>query len=390
MKKNHIAGYAILASTILFLSGCGEADNAYSQGMELAKEGKYEKALPYFEKAVGKGKEKTEYYIGYGMALNHLSQYADAKKQFKEILEDGKTKNTDEDKKQLYYGMAIAEYGLGKYGSVAEYCDKALEEKCFSSMDCDILYTEMAAYWQQGEWESAEEVCKSIIGTDKEYMDAYMALARIERNLGETDKAVQACRDAISVDRRYYDAYFELYGLYVESGQEDAADELLSQIVSLKPNKPENMLAIGRAYYHRHEYDRAKDYLNMAYDGNLSESLYYLGVLSATLKEYDNAIDFFQTYIKESKKDLNVDAYYQLAQVYMEQEEYEKAQSMIAKGISYGNTAATQNLKKTQVILSEKQNHYKEARKLAKEYIQNYPADEGMVKELAFIETRIK
>ena len=82
--------------------------------------------------------------------------------------------------------------------------------------------------------------------------------------------------------------------------------------------------------------------------------------------------------------------YYQLALVYMKQDKYEDAQSMLTKGISYGSTNSAQALKKTQVILLEKQNHYKEAKKLAKEYITCYPSDTGMEKELAFIQTRIK
>ena len=390
MKRNVWKRAALIAGITVLLTGCGEAKKAYDKGMELAKAGKYEKSLPYFKDAIKENGEQAEYYIGYGMALCRLNRYELAKEEFQKVIQETDNKISKENNKQLCYGMAIADYGLGDYGSVTEYCDKALEIEYLDDMDCDILYTKMSAYWQQGEWKKAEEVCQVLLKKSKKYMDAYMALAGIEQNLGESDKAAQAYKDAIETDKTYYDAYFKLYQQYMAAGQTDAANELLDQLVAIKPNKAENMMVIGRAYFYKQEYDRAKEYLKMAYDGNNKESLYYSGALSAALEQYDDAIMYYQKYIKENKEELNVEVYYQLALVYMQQKEYDKAQSMITKGISYGITAALQELKKTQVILLEKQNCYEEAVPLAEEYIRCYPADVAMEKELAFIKTRMK
>ena len=390
MKRNVWKRVALIAGITVLLTGCGEAKKAYDKGMELAKAGKYEKSLPYFKDAIKENGEQAEYYIGYGMALCRLNRYELAKEEFQKVIQETDNKISKENNKQLCYGMAIADYGLGDYGSVTEYCDKALEIEYLDDMDCAILYTKMSAYWQQGEWKKAEEVCQVLLKKSKKYMDAYMALAGIEQNLGESDKAAQAYKDAIETDKTYYDAYFKLYQQYMAAGQTDAANELLDQLVAIKPNKAENMMVIGRAYFYKQEYDRAKEYLKMAYDGNNKESLYYSGALSAALEQYDAAIMYYQKYIKENKEELNVEVYYQLALVYMQQKEYDKAQSMITKGISYGITAALQELKKTQVILLEKQNCYEEAVPLAEEYIRCYPADVAMEKELAFIKTRMK
>ena len=390
MKRNVWKRVALIAGITVLLTGCGEAKKAYDKGMELAKAGKYEKSLPYFKDAIKENGEQAEYYIGYGMALCRLNRYELAKEEFQKVIQETDNKISKENNKQLCYGMAIADYGLGDYGSVTGYCDKALEIEYLDDMDCDILYTKMSAYWQQGEWKKAEEVCQVLLKKSKKYMDAYMALAGIEQNLGESDKAAQAYKDAIETDKTYYDAYFKLYQQYMAAGQTDAANELLDQLVAIKPNKAENMMVIGRAYFYKQEYDRAKEYLKMAYDGNNKESLYYSGALSAALEQYDAAIMYYQKYIKENKEELNVEVYYQLALVYMQQKEYDKAQRMITKGISYGITAALQELKKTQVILLEKQNCYEEAVPLAEEYIRCYPADVAMEKELAFIKTRMK
>lgn len=390
MRKNGWKKAMIAMAAMLLLTGCGEAQKAYEKGMGLATAGKYEKSLSYFKEAIKENEERAEYYIGYGMALCRLNRYEAAKEEFQRVMQESNNKISKENNKQLYYGMAIAEYGLGEYESVVKYCEKALEIDYLGDMDCDILYTKMSAFWQQGEWEQAKESCEEIRRENKDYMDAYMALAKIEHNLGEDDRAVKAYQEAIEANPDYYDAYFELYQQYLSAGQTDAANELLDQLLSLKPNKAENMMVIGRAYFYKQEYDKAKEYLKMAYDGNCKESLYYSGVLAVEKEEYDDAVNYFQKYIKENKDTFDVEVYQQLALVYMQQEEYDKAQSMLSKGISYGTTAAIQKLKKTQVILLEKQNNYQEAKRQAEEYIKCYPTDTAMEKELSFIETRIK
>ena len=390
MRKNLLKGGALLAMVVLLFTGCGEAKKAYGQGMEFANEGKYEKSLPYFEEAIKQDADQAEYYIGYGMALNRLNRYTEAENTLKKVAQHADKNNSKEDNKQIYYGMAIAEYGLGEYDSTIKYCDKAAKIEYFDDMNCDIWYTKLSAYWQQGKWEEAKKTGEKIIKENERYMEAYMALAEVENNLGNTEDAAKVYEKAIEVNKKYYDAYFKLYDQYLSIGQESDAEKVLDPLLVLKPSSAENMLVIGRAYLCKQEYDQAKKFLQMAYDGNSKESLYYLGKAAVAENAYDDAIESFQKYIKENKNSLNVDVYYQLALVYMKQDKYEDAQSMLTKGISYGSTNSAQALKKTQVILLEKQNHYKEAKKLAKEYITCYPSDTGMEKELAFIQTRIK
>lgn len=384
-------GVILFVACVLFaLTGCGKAQEAYDNGMDLAKEGKYEESLKYFEEAIKENKDRTEYYIGYGMALNHLNRYEDAKEELKKAMQDTDNKISKENNKQLYYGIAMAEYGLGEYESVVKYCKKALEIEYLDTLDNDILYTKMAALQLQGEKELAKKDCETIIKSDEKYMDAYMELAKIESELGENDKAVDTYLEAISVDKTYYAAYFSLYQQYCSNEQTELAEEILDQLISIRSNKAENLVVIGRAYYYKNDYDKAKEYLNMAYDAGSKESLYYIGVVELQEKSYEESIENFEKYIDEKKENLNIDVYNQLANAYCELGEYAKAQEAITTGISYGSTSAIQSLKKNQVVLYEKQNKFKKAKTKAEEYLQVYPEDTKMQKELSFIETRIK
>ena len=68
MRKKMERGWKkalLCAGAVLLLGGCGKAKEAYDKGMELAKDGKYEKSLPYFEEAIKESSEQAEYYIGY-------------------------------------------------------------------------------------------------------------------------------------------------------------------------------------------------------------------------------------------------------------------------------------------------------------------------------------
>jgi len=381
---------AFAASMALLLAGCGEAKEAYEKGMSLATEGKYGEALPYFEKAIQEKKEQAEYYIGYGMALNRLNRYAQAKEEFMKVTQETDNKISRKNNKQLYYGMAISEYGLGEYDAVEEYCEKALAIDDLEDMDCDILYTRMVAFCQQEKWEQAKKDCQDIIQEDDKYVDAFLALARIERSMGNNDEAVKAYLDVIAKDKTNYEVYFELYEQYGYSGQEDAANELLTQLLALEPEKAQDWMAIGRAYYLKKDYDKAKECLDTAYQGKCGESRYYLGMVYAEEKLYKEAVEAFQTYIKENKDALNVEVYCRLAVIYMEQKDFDKAQGAIVQGLSYGSSSAVQDLKRMQVILLEKQNKYDEALSSAKEYTKMYPSDDAMQKELSFIKTRIK
>lgn len=379
----------LCAGMLVMLTGCGKAQKAYDEGMELAEAQKYEEALPYFEEAVKESPEQAEYYIGYSMTLNHMGRFEEAKEELSKILLEKDNKISKENNKQVYYGLAIADSNLGEYEAVVTYCTEALKITYLDDLDCDILYTRMLAYSRLGEWENAKKDCEKIIVLNKTYYDAYFALAEIERTLGNNDKAADAYRKVIDKDEDNYEAYFALYNQYLYSGQEEAADELLEQIFALKSDNEENMLVMGRAYLYKKDYAKAEQCLELAYAGGEKESKLYLGIVFAEQKMYEQAVEAFELYIKECE-DLDAMAYCQLASVYMEQEKYEKAEEALSKGLSYGNSSVVCELKKMQVILLEKQNRYEEALAAAKEYQTLYPADKAMKKEIAFMKTRIR
>lgn len=383
--------YAIvIAGIVLAMTGCGKGQDAYNKAMKLAQEGKYEKATQYFKDAMKEDKERTEYYIGYGMTLNRMNRFQEAKEEFEKVTQETDNKISKENNKQVYYGLAVASYGLGQYQDVISYCNKALKISYLSDMDNDILYSRAVVRQLTGQNQKAQEDCNKIIKKDKKYTDAYTQLAALQKEAGQKEEAIKTYEKLIQLDKTDYDAYFDLYEQYLENNQTDAAEELLDQLIVLKPSNTKNMLTVGRAYYYKKDYEKAKEYFQMAQDGNSKESAYYLAQIAVLSKSYQDAAKYLESYLKNSGENKNPQAYHELAGVYMEMKQYKKAQKVVTKGIACGSTSAIQNLKKDQVIVYERQNEYEKALQAAKEFLKSYPNSSGMKRELEFIKTRIK
>lgn len=372
---------------LIFLAGCAKGESTYQEGMKLAESGKYEKALSKFQQAMKEDGEVSDYHIACGMAYIHMGKYEEAGKVFENAMGKLKESAAKEDKKQFYYGNALALSGMGECEQALAYCDKALKIDLLGDMDADINYTKAVCLKNQGKYEEAEEVCQKLIKENKKDWQAYYELASIQEKLGRREEAAKTYEEIGEDDDGT--ACFALYRLYNLMGDSESAEKALDEVLGWDTKKAANALAVGRAYYCKKDMGSARKYFQMAYDGNCTESLYYLGVLSMEEKNYQDAEKKFLAYIKENERDLDAEAYNQLAVAMMELETYEKAQDYLNQGLERGMTEAEQGLRKNQVVLYEKQKKYEEALEAAQEYVKRYDDDE-MKKELSFIKTRIK
>lgn len=389
-KLGWLGKTGVILGILLVMAGCGKADKAYNEGMKLAEDGKYEKALSQFQEAVKEDSKVAKYHIGYGMTYNYLGKYEKAEKIFSDAMEKLKDSASKEEKKQFYYGDAVALSGQGKYDEAEGYCDKALKIDLLSDMDSDINYTKTVCLEKQGKFEEAEEICEKLVKDNKKDWQAYYELAAIQKQLGKQEEAAETYLTLVEEEEGDGSAHFALYQIYLSMGETEKAEDILNQVLKWDTKKAANALAVGRAYYYKNDFDSAREFMQMAYDGNCIEGLYYLGVVALEEKNYTEAEKQFLNYIKENKEELNVEVYNQLAVTMMEQKAYKKAQGYLTKGMEFGMTEADQSLRRNQVILYEKQKKYEEALAEAQEYRNRYPEDASMKKELEFIQTRIK
>lgn len=375
---------------LMFLVGCAKGESTYQEGMKLAESGKYEEALSKFQQAMKEDGEVSDYHIGCGMAYVHMGKYEDAGKVFENAMDKLKESAAKEEKKQFYYGNALALAGMGEWEQALAYCDKALKIDLLGDMNGDIGYTKAVCLKNQGKYEEAEKVCQKLVKDNKKDWQAYYELASIQEKLGQREEAVKTYEKIREEEKEGGAAHFALYRLYSLMGEKESAEIALDEVLGWDTKKASNALAVGRAHYCKKDRESARKYFQMAYDGSCAEGLYYLGLLSMEERNYQDAEKNFLAYIKEEEKDLDAEVYNQLAVAMMEQEAYEKAWEYLNQGLERGMTGAEQGLLKNQVILYERQGKFEEALEAAREYARRFPEDGEMKKELSFIKTRIK
>lgn len=376
-----------IAGVFLF-TGCGKVSEAYKKAMELSEEGKFAEAEKYFADAVGEDETEPKYGIGYGMTLNHLLKYEEAENAFSKIL-DTDIKTSEEEEKQLLYGKAIALYGQGKNEEALQTSEKALKIKVFSSLDRNLRYIGAVSGFMSGQGPKAEKFCEKLLDKDSSDMEVYLLYGEMKKASGDTEGAIRIYEKAIGKDNTYFDAYFGLYQAYLDAGQSSAASELLNQITSLDTTDASGMIAVGKAWYYQGEYEKALTFFEKAYQKE-EDGLFYMSLMKKELGKMQEAEDGFLAYISEKKEDIIPEVYNQLAGIYMERMQYDKAQGMLTQGLSLGDTKAAQNLLRNQVILLELEGEYDKALEAAKEYKNIYTEDAAMKKEIAFIKTRRK
>ena len=85
------------------------------------------------------------------MTLNHLGSYKKAIKQFEKAYQKVDNKISRQNNKRLYYGEALAYYGIHEYDKAKKQCDKALEISESKALNGDIYATLAMAQWASGD-----------------------------------------------------------------------------------------------------------------------------------------------------------------------------------------------------------------------------------------------
>ena len=380
----------VFCCVICSATGCGEAKKEYNKAVELMESGKYEESLEHFADAVKKNSEKAEYYIAYGTALNRTGHYKEAASEFSKAYQDTDNQISRQNNKRLFLGQAVACYGMGENEKALEACDKALSYGKDKDIDIKIQSIKASLKQLMGDAGGAEEIYNGIIKEDSSQDGIYLARGRLYQIQGEDDKALKDYSNAIKVSGKCYDAYFAIYEIYTRLGDNRKAEDILKKLEGMEMETAEEIMQLGRMYYYKGDYKNAKTSLEKSVKGGCNEALYYTGMVYMAEKDYNTAISRFKEYVSTGSTEKAPEAYNQIAGCYIELEDFENASAYIDKGMDFGITNAGMVLGRNRVILYERTGRYKKAKKAASLYLEKYPGDKEMEKELGFIKTRIK
>ncbi|WP_310603853.1 tetratricopeptide repeat protein [Anaerosporobacter sp.] len=386
-------GKIILVSIALMLAatGCSSGKSAgdyYKEGMKQYKEQKYEEASASLKEAVTKNPNKAEYYIDYGMTLIQCENYEEALIQFDKAILDKENKIVRENNKMAYRGKGIVYYNLAEYESAEKEFEKALKITERSDLDVDILFYLGDAQTKTLNQEGAIATYTKIIEKKASQSDAYYKRAVLRGQVGELAESVADFDKAISYDKDNYEYYFGKYAILLQQGDSTAADEVIKSALAIKTESDEDYYNVAILHFYQGNNDTAKGEFATAIENGFTGAYFYLGEIAMMEKEYESAAANYEQYIQSITNLKSAIVYNQLGEAYLQLESYEQALKAFENGIKLNDSAVMKPLKHNEVVALERQGEFDKAYKKAKKYLEDYPGDEGMTKEVEFLKTR--
>jgi len=227
-----------------------------------------ENCTKFMDLSIGKdAKDPAPHYIK-ASTLNYAGKYNEAIKYFQTAI------NLKPDNAQSYIGLGNSYYNLKKIDLALEAYKKATKQK-----ECP----------------------------DK----PYSMIAQIYSDLKENDKALEAFYVAKSKISKASDSYINtLFNIgLLESLKEnyDKAESAFMELILLNPKDYHSYAKLIQIYYHRKEYDKAKQYKDKLYEAHRK------GILTGNLADMfcfdqfkwkDKLIAAYERFEEENKKDI--------------------------------------------------------------------------------------
>ncbi|WP_029502026.1 tetratricopeptide repeat protein [Lachnoclostridium phytofermentans] len=389
MKKKKV--FLAVLCLSLVVSGCGlsKANRSYSKALSYYDDGEYEKAEESFINAIEANPDKAEYYLDYGFTLIKLSRYEDAIKEFQSILMEKEIAIVKQNNKKAYRGIGIAYLYAQSYEEAIKNFDLALEITELKDLDTDILYYKGNALERSGNLEEASKIYTEILEIQKEDAAIYNARANINRILGNYEESIKDYDKAIEISKGDFDLYFGKFAALKELSRTSEAEEVLKVAAELPVHSEKDSFELAKVYFYQKNYDHAKLQLDQALKNSFIEANYFLGEISIEEGDFNQAIEYFETF-EESSGTVSAMFYNQLLTCYLNEEEYEKAKVCLKKAKKYSDVSIEQQLLRNEIILLEKTGDFNEAYEKIKKYLKRYPEDVDAQKDATFLKTRVE
>jgi tetratricopeptide (TPR) repeat protein len=234
---------------------------------------------------------------------------------------------------------------------------EALEKEIQISPNSGFAYFLLGqAYLQQKEYEKAQENYKTAIKINPEYTNAYYGLASVYAKLGNRDKAKEYSenfkklkaeeRKSLKGRKIRYDdfvetqksaaiTYINVGRAYREKGNLVRAEELLKQAAGHDPGNIVCFLELATLYQVSSQPSKALQMYKKISEIEPESPISYLviGILSAHLKQFDDAEKAFRTMITLAPQ--KSDGYRELARLYLKTgQKFPQARQLAAKAVA--------------------------------------------------------
>jgi tetratricopeptide (TPR) repeat protein len=214
--------------------------------------------------------------------------------------------------------------GLGRY----EDARRALKESILlepASIDARLALAELLGLYME-EPEAARDVYKEVLKLEKNTVEVYLGLAKLETVEGDPEQAIQILTEALPLMPNGDSLRMELTKIYITIEEYQLAESQI-QVLLESPGEISNALfQRGRISYQRHRYSQAEADFRAAFEESAEpfvEALNNLGLTLAAQEEWEAAIEAYQKAI--SLEPWYDTAFYNLGLAELNLEEFQRA-----------------------------------------------------------------
>ena len=287
---------------------------------------------------------------------------------------------------QSYRGAGLANLRMGDYEQAIVNFTNALNcEKVGKSLRKDILTYRGTAYYKSAMYTEAMADCQTLAEEFDMDSDIYFLTGKVALAMDGYDEAALNFEQAYGEDPTY-DTAIRIYQAYLEKDMEADGTRYLEAALLTEPKGAQDYCDRGRVYYYMEDYENARKELIEASNKDSKEAYLLLGMVYLAQNDVSNARAMYQQYISEVGESAR--GYNGLAMCDIAQGDYDSALSNISSGILCANTEEMQSLLVNEIAAYEKKLDFASAKQKAQEYLEMFPEDTAIQKELVFLKSR--
>ncbi|XP_046910876.1 RNA polymerase-associated protein Ctr9 [Dermatophagoides farinae] len=324
----------------------------YSQSVDGEKR---DKAREFLKKVIDQHPEDVEAWIELAQLLEQsdlqgaLNCYQNAIKIFREIADHND--NNLEIPAEIYNNVAALYFRLGNYKQSADYYKSALkrcqeelqiEEHYLKLIQVTINYNLGRLYEAIHEYNKAEQIYKDILREHPNYVDCYLRLGCMARDLGQIYEASDWFKEALQVEKDHPDAWSLIGNLHLAKQEYGPGQKKFERILNQESTNQDtySIVALGNVWLQtlyqptkdkekeRRHQDRAIQMYRQALKID-PKNIYAANGIGCVLahKGYTNEARDVFSQVRESTADFP-DVWINIAHIYVELKQYVSAIQM--------------------------------------------------------------
>ncbi|MHC4183261.1 MAG: tetratricopeptide repeat protein [Planctomycetota bacterium] len=202
----------------------------FEKGLIYAKLHRNKDAIDVFRKELAKNPDDANIHYHMGISYFKLREYDRAIAKLEDALK------------------IRPDFSDARHQLTAIYLTKALELRRLGKKESLVLEKLI----------EVEEMCRSIIASDPNYINAYTRLGEIHISMGLIDDAIIDYKDALKLDNSLIDAHVAIIRLYMQADKIDLAEKQCDVVLSeIDPDSYEVQIFLSAIYEQQDELGKA-------------------------------------------------------------------------------------------------------------------------------------